>query len=59
MWGVRIVSTAICVKLLHLGLNAVWVCMVADNVTRGILLAIRYVRGTWRRGLFEETAQAA
>ena len=59
MWGVRIVSTAICVKVLHLGLNAVWVCMVADNVTRGILLAIRYVRGTWRRGLFKETAKAA
>ena len=58
MWGVRIVSTAICVKLLHLGLNAVWVCMVADNVMRGILLAIRYARGAWRRGLFEKTARS-
>ena len=59
MWGVRILSTAICVKLLHLGLNAVWVCMVADNVTRGVLLAIRYVRGTWRRGLFEGEVRTA
>lgn len=59
MWGVRIVSTAICVKVLHWGLNAVWVCMVADNVTRGVLLAIHYVRGSWRRGLFDTEKSAA
>lgn len=59
MWGVRIVSTAICVKGFHLGLNAVWVCMVADNVTRGLLLAIRYIRGNWRKGLFAEAKSAA
>ena len=56
MWGVRIVSTALCVKVFGLGLTAVWLCMVADNVTRGVLLGIRYVSGRWKKGLFEQKA---
>lgn len=44
MWGVRIVSTFICVKLLHLSLTAVWLCMIADNVCKAILLLIEYIR---------------
>lgn len=44
MWGIRIVGTFLCVHFFQLGLNAVWLCMVADNVCRGILLAIRYRR---------------
>lgn len=42
--GGRIVGTFLCVHFFQLGLNAVWLCMVADNVCRGILLAIRYRR---------------
>lgn len=44
MWGIRIVGTFLCVHFFHLGLNAVWLCMVADNVCRGILLTVRYRR---------------
>lgn len=40
MWGVRILFTFICVKILGLGLTAVWLCMIADNVCKAILLFI-------------------
>ena len=44
MWGVRIASTWVCVNIFHLGLTAVWLCMIADNVCRFILLTIKYRR---------------
>ena len=44
MWGVRIVSTFICVKLLGLSLTAVWLCMIADNVCKAVLLLVEYLR---------------
>lgn len=40
MWGIRIVSTYICVKILTLDLTAVWMCMIADNVFKAIALSI-------------------
>lgn len=40
MWGVRILFTFICVKILGLGLTAVWLCMIADNVVKSVLLWI-------------------
>lgn len=43
MWGVRIVSTYICVYILHLNLTAVWCCMIADNVCRFCLLGRRFL----------------
>jgi putative MATE family efflux protein len=49
MWGVRIISAYVCLTVFHLGLNAVWVCMVADNVFRCTLLFIRFVRGGWKK----------
>ncbi|MGI5959525.1 MAG: MATE family efflux transporter [Massiliimalia sp.] len=51
MWGVRIVFTFICVRVFHLGLNAVWVCMVADNVSKCFLLLFRFLQGKWKVGL--------
>lgn len=47
MWCVRIVSTFICVKILGLTLDAVWYCMIADNVTKAVLLLI-----VWGKGKF-------
>ena len=47
MWGVRIVSTFFCVKVFHLGLYAVWACMIANNVSLGSLFIARYLRGEW------------
>lgn len=40
MWGVRILSTFVCVKILGLGLTAVWFCMIADNICKSVLLYI-------------------
>jgi putative MATE family efflux protein len=51
MWGVRITATFLCVSVFNLGLNAVWLCMVADNVLRFALLFIRFVSGAWKRKL--------
>lgn len=48
-WGVRIVSTYICVMVFHLDLRAVWCCMVADNLTRFSLMLIRYRSGKWKK----------
>lgn len=57
MWGIRLVSTWVCVNWLQLGLTAVWCCMVADNVVRCLLLSARYLRGRWRRPLFAAQGQ--
>lgn len=51
MWGVRILSTYLCVSVFRLGLNAVWLCMIADNFVRFILLLIRFLRGRWKKEL--------
>ena len=49
MWGVRVLGTWICVRALHLGLPAVWLCMIGDNISRATLLGIRYFRGNWKK----------
>jgi len=48
MWGIRIGGTWIMIYLLHLGLEAVWVMMVIDNICRCLLLLQRFLRGKWR-----------
>lgn len=40
MWGIRILFTFLCVKILGLGLTAVWLCMIADNIVKSLLLVI-------------------
>lgn len=40
MWGIRILSTFICVKIFALSLTAVWFCMIADNVCKALLLLL-------------------
>lgn len=47
MWGVRVSLTFLCVHVFHLGLYAVWGCMIANNVCLGSLFIIRYFRGEW------------
>lgn len=49
MWGIRILFTFLCVRVLGLGLTAVWCCMVADNVARCLLLCGKFIRGRWKR----------
>lgn len=47
MWCVRVLGTFFCVKVFHLGLYAVWGCMIASNVCLGSLFILRYLRGGW------------
>ena len=49
MWGIRNLLTWICVSRLHLGLFAVWGCMVANNVAKTLMEALIFRRGRWRR----------
>ena len=50
-WGVRILLTALCVHVFHLGLPAVWVCMALDNISRAALLGARFLGPRWKRAL--------
>ncbi|WP_367924766.1 MATE family efflux transporter [uncultured Ruthenibacterium sp.] len=48
MWLVRVCMTFVCVRWLGLGLQAVWACMIADNVLRCVWLSARYLAGAWK-----------
>lgn len=44
MWGIRILFTFFVTEVWHLGLKEVWYCMVADNITKAVVLMILYLR---------------
>lgn len=44
MWGVRICSTFIGVNFFGFDLNAVWICMIVDNICRCTLMVIKFIR---------------
>lgn len=52
MWGIRIIFTALCVKVWNLGLRAVWYCMIADNICKALLLTVPMMSGSGRKKLF-------
>lgn len=58
MWGVRILFTFLCVKVWGMGLTAVWMCMIADVITRSLCMYTRYRRGRWQDGLFDHPQAA-
>ena len=47
MWGVRILGTFLCTRLMGLGLTAAWGCMIAHNMLLFLLLSLHYRRGKW------------
>ena len=47
MWGVRIVGTYICTRLLGLGLISAWACMIAHNMLLFGLFFYCYVSKKW------------
>ena len=47
MWGVRILGTFICIKLLGLGLVAAWGCMIGHNMLLFVVFTIHYFSGRW------------
>ena len=44
MWGIRILGTALCLKVFGLGLVAAWSCMIAHNMLLLTLLRLYYRR---------------
>ena len=48
MWLIRVFGTYVVINIFHLGLQAVWVMMVIDNITRCGLLITRFKRGSWK-----------
>jgi len=48
MWGIRFLGSWCMIHIFHLGLEAVWVMMVFDNVFRCFFLTQRFVRGKWK-----------
>lgn len=40
MWGVRVVGTYLCVRVFGLGITAVWIMMICNNILKAILLAL-------------------
>ena len=48
MWGVRIVGTFLCTRLLGLGLVSAWGCMIGHNMLLFALFLLYYLRGSWQ-----------
>ena len=47
MWGVRVLGTAVTVRMLGYGLPAAWGCMIAHNILLFIMFILRYRSGKW------------
>ena len=47
MWGIRIVGTFICTRLLGMGLVSAWACMIAHNLLLFTMFVICYRSGKW------------
>ena len=47
MWGIRIVGTFICTKLLGMGLISAWACMIAHNMLLFASFMTCYLTGVW------------
>ena len=47
MWGVRIVGTYLCTRMLSYGLTAAWGCMIAHNLLLFLLFTAYYLSGRW------------
>lgn len=52
MWAVRILFTFLCVRVWGLGLNAVWYCMIADNICKALLFAFPFLIKKKRQKLY-------
>lgn len=48
MWGISVLGAFVLGKVLGLGLIGIWIAMAADEIFRGVAVAIRWKRGSWR-----------
>lgn len=58
MWGVSALFAYILGIVCGMGLAGVWIAMAADEILRGIVVFIRWLKGTWRgKRVISETLQ--
>ena len=48
MWGISVVFSFVLGKIFNLGLTGVWIAMAMDEIIRGIIVLIRWIKGSWR-----------
>ena len=48
MWGLSVLLSYILGVVLGMGLAGVWIGMAADEICRGVVVFIRWIRGGWR-----------
>lgn len=47
MWGIRIIGTFLCTRLLGLGLISAWACMILHNLMLFVCFTVIYLRNRW------------
>lgn len=47
MWGIRIIGTFLCTRILGMGLISAWACMISHNVLLFIMFLIHYLSEKW------------
>ena len=47
MWGIRILGTFVCTRLLGMGLISAWACMIGHNVLLFLMFSLYYRHGKW------------
>lgn len=60
MWCIRILFTFLCVRVWGLDLKAVWICMIADNISKAVLFIAPMTSKKYRNNLFikKESSEA-
>ena len=48
MWSCTVVGGYLLGIVLGMGLRGIWIAMAADEIVRGVIVVIRWRRGTWR-----------
>lgn len=48
MWGISVLFAYLLGNVLNLGLAGVWIAMALDEIFRGIIVLIRWLKGSWR-----------
>ena len=48
MWGISVLLAYVLGIVMGMGLAGVWIGMACDEIFRGIIVFIRWQRGTWR-----------
>lgn len=43
-WGVRIAGSFLCVRIWGMGIDAIWYCMIGDNILKAVLLMLGLIR---------------